>query len=47
MKRLLCVLLCVLTVLTLSVPAWADAIMCRTVIGADLNEKALMELFKL
>lgn len=45
MKRLLCVLVCVLTVLTLSVPAWADAIMCRTVIGADLNPDQIASVY--
>ena len=45
MKRILCLFLCLLAILTLSAPAFADAVMCRAVIGADLNPEQIEAVY--
>ena len=45
MKKSVSLILCLLLVLSLSVPAFADTVQSRTVIGADLNEAQIAAMY--
>lgn len=46
MKKSLCVLLCLLCVLSFTAPAWAELIQSRAVIGADLNPDQIAQVYQ-
>ena len=45
MKKILCILLALVTMLPVTVPVYAEGNPCRTVIGADLNEEQIEAVY--